>query len=173
MRRFVVIGFLLALAAGCGRFGRPAATGPIELTEAPAADLEIALDTHKGKVVLVDFWAVWCPPCRARFPHFVDTHNKYAEKGLVCMSVSMDKLWARGAYDKAPVLAFLRDQAASLPNYVAMDGELRIGQRFGLRDGIPFKVLFDKTGRPVWDSERKHLSDRELDKLIESELAKP
>lgn len=163
---------LAALAVGCAQpKPLPVATGPVEVTEVRADGLERALDERKGKVVLVDFWATFCPPCRERFPHFVETQNKYADKGLACMSVSMDKLW-RGSYRPANVLTFLQENGASLPNFVATGDEQKIRDRFGLRDSIPFMALFNKAGRKVWDWGQEKLNDDELDKLIESELAK-
>jgi thiol-disulfide isomerase/thioredoxin len=48
-------------------------------------------DDYKGKVVLLDFWATWCPPCRAELPHVVAAYNKYHDKGFEIVSVSLDE----------------------------------------------------------------------------------
>ncbi|QJW92889.1 TlpA family protein disulfide reductase [Frigoriglobus tundricola] len=173
MRRFVFVffGFLLALT-GCA-LPEPASG---ELPEVRADELEKALDDQKGKVVLVDFWATWCPPCRERFPHFVKTHEKYAGKGLTCMSVSLDNDGpGDGRADKQKVINFLKKHGAKFPNYLLANYQkdaVKVGRRFGLEGSIPFVALFDKTGKKVWDREQKELTDEELDKLIESELAK-
>ena len=180
MRRLVLLGLLLAplaaIAFGCAKpTSLPVATGPVALVEVRADGLNAALDERKGQVVLVDFWATWCPPCRARFPHFVETHNKYMDKGLACMSVSLDNDGPGTPTDKEKVLDFLKAKGASFPNFLLVDyakDAVQVGRRFGLEGGIPFVALFDKTGKKVWDRGQKELSDRELDKLIESELAK-
>lgn len=49
-----------------------------------------ALSDTKGKVVLLDFWATWCPPCRKEIPGFIELYNTYRSRGLVVIGVSMD-----------------------------------------------------------------------------------
>ncbi len=184
MHRFLILGILLAavsaLAAGCGKpaattpAAPSAASGPVELTDADFRALDAAMNERKGKVVLVDFWATWCPPCRARFPHFVDTHNKFAAKGLVCISVSLDKE-GRNPTDRPDVVEFLQERGATFTNFLLtgyrQDAE-QVGRRFGFDGSLPFVALFGKDGKKVWDIDQKELTDEELDKLIESELAK-
>lgn len=62
----------------------------------------------KGKVVLVDFWASWCGPCKASFPSFTRLHNKYASKGLVIIAIGVDedvnKFKSFAAKNRAPFL---------------------------------------------------------------------
>ena len=50
-----------------------------------------ALSDYKGKVVLLDFWATWCPPCRKEIPGFIELFNTYKSRGLVVIGVSMDE----------------------------------------------------------------------------------
>jgi len=150
----------------------PVAPIAVDVKEVTADELDTAIKEYKGKVVLVDFWATWCPPCRDRFPKFVAAHKKYAPNGLVCVSVSLNKLWPRGEYDKQPVLEFLKDSGATFPNYVAVKDEDKLTERFGLGNGIPYMTMFDKTGARIWDSEKEYLSESGLNKLIERQLAK-
>ncbi|MCS6865714.1 MAG: redoxin family protein [Gemmataceae bacterium] len=160
----------------------PLPKGEITVTEVKIDGLKKAIADNKGKVVLVDFWATWCGPCKKKFPHFVATHAKYASKGLVCMSVSMDPRGKDDKYDKGEVLKFLREAKATFPNYVLLNylqDDAAVEQFFGLEGGIPFMALFDKTGQRIWTSEQwaeKEWTEQqyhaELDKLIEAALAK-
>lgn len=174
--------FALAVAAGCSAPSDPAsdapppaAAVPVAVSEARYDGLVAALEDRKGKVVLMDFWATWCGPCVKKFPHLIATHKKYADKGLVCMSVSLDPHGRNEVYEKADVLAFLKKHDATFPNFVLMGraaDDAKIVQRFGLNGSIPFLALFNKSGERVWDSEQSDLSDAELDQRVEAELAK-
>ena len=50
----------------------------------------LALSDYKGKVVLLDFWATWCPPCRKEIPGLIELYNKYRSHGFTVIGVSMD-----------------------------------------------------------------------------------
>jgi len=66
------------------------------------------LANYRGKVVLLDFWATWCTPCRGEIPHFVELQNTYAEQGLQVIGISMDD-------DVKPVREFYRQFEMNYP----------------------------------------------------------
>jgi len=153
----------------------PAAAIPIDVTEVDAEAIDAAVKERKGKVVLIDVWATWCPPCVKNFPHLVELHHKYADKGLACMSVSLDERGRTGASYKEDVRNFLTKHNATFPNFILTRNEKSrdyLIHEFGYGGSIPFMVMFDKSGKKVWDREQDDLSDKELDKLIQAELAK-
>jgi thiol-disulfide isomerase/thioredoxin len=142
----------------------------IALTQCRFTKVEEALTAAKGKVVFVDCWARWCPPCLASFPKLVEKHEKYGPKGLVCISVSLDA--GRRAFNPEQVLAFLKEKNAAFQNFYLSDlgaDNAAMEQRFTEISGIPHGVLFNKKGERVWVG---HPMDNGLVKRIEAELAK-
>lgn len=151
---------------------------PVDVTEVSFEALDATLREQRGMVVLVDFWALWCDPCVAGFPHFVELHKKYADKGLTCVSVSMDKQGVIEDYKAERVLAFLKKMDATFPNFILADPDkdaTKLKGRFGKGPGIPFSVLFDREGNRIGDTgpaNPNRLTLEQLDKKIEEELAK-
>ena len=52
---------------------------------------ELSLSDYEGKVLFLNFWAIWCPPCRAEIPDFVEMYNEYKDKGLEILGISLDR----------------------------------------------------------------------------------
>lgn len=90
-----------------------------------------------GKVVILDFWATWCPPCKAEIPGFIELQKKYGEKGLVVVGVSLDE------QGPAVVKPFMQQFGM---NYPVVMGDEKITQDFGGVAAIPTTFIIDKNG---------------------------
>ncbi|MCX7824124.1 MAG: TlpA family protein disulfide reductase [Verrucomicrobiae bacterium] len=121
---------------GCGR--QPAAPRP-EVKQLKKAEVDAYIESLKGKVVIVDFWATWCPPCRQEIPGFIELQKKFGDKGLVVVGLSLDD-------DTATVADFVKEQRVNYPVFV-------VGQdttaAWGGINSIPTTFILDKSGRKV------------------------
>jgi thiol-disulfide isomerase/thioredoxin len=116
----------------------------IALDEIGPAELAQAVGRHRGRVVLVDYWATWCAPCLELLPHTVDLHNRFSADELAVITVSMDKLDRRDA-----VLDVLRRQRANTENYVGnIDSDSEAFEAFEIPDGsLPHLRIYDRAGK--------------------------
>lgn len=101
------------------------------------------LSDLRGKVVLIDFWASWCGPCRAELPNVVRLYNKYKDKGFDIYSVSLDK-------DRNAWLQAIQNTGQVWPNHVSdLQGWTSSGGRTYGVSSIPHAVLIDRKGRII------------------------
>ena len=98
---------------------------------------QLRLSSYRGKIVLLDFWATWCVPCREETPHFVELQRKYGDRGLQVIGVSMDD-------SPDPVRAFYRQFRM---NYPVVMGTADVGAAYGGVLGLPIAFLVDREGR--------------------------
>ena len=82
---------MMLLYPGCGQNGEAGQTAP-DFTLEDISGNKVMLQHYRGKVILLDFWATWCPPCKRSIPELVDLQRKYGEEGLVILGVSVDDL---------------------------------------------------------------------------------
>ena len=129
---------------------------------APAWELKdikgntVKLSDFKGKVVIVDFWATWCPPCRAEIPNFIALQDKYGKQGLVVVGISVDQ-------GGAPAVAsFAGKNKINYPLVLADD---KVAEQYGVTEGIPTTFVIDRKGNIV----AKHLGLTESD-VFEKEI---
>ena len=122
------------------------APGLLEVKARPAApkwELEdlngekVKLSDFKGKVVLLNFWATWCPPCRKKIPDLIDLHKTYKDKGFAVIGVSIDE---QGA---AIVRPFVNRVGV---NYPILLGSESVVNAYGI-EPIPATFLIDRHGR--------------------------
>lgn len=95
------------------------------------------LSDYRGKVVVLDFWATWCDPCKREIPHFVEMQSKYASQGLQVLGVSMDD-------DEPPVRQF---QQQFKMNYPVALGNPKLADQYGGILGLPITFVIDRNGR--------------------------
>ncbi len=98
---------------------------------------KLSLSDYKGKVVMLDFWATWCGPCRIEIPGFVELQDRYRDQGFTIIGISMD-------YSPEPVPEFYKQFKMNYP--VAL-GDDRLGALYGGIFGMPTTFLIGRDGR--------------------------
>jgi peroxiredoxin len=121
-------------AAGWGSAGTDAPAVTFEMLDGSA----LPLRQLKGQVVLVNFWATWCPPCRAEMPGFQRVYDARHSDGFTVVGVSTDE------GSRQQVASFLRDHAISYPVAVATQQTVAA---FGGVSSLPTSLLIDRQGR--------------------------
>ncbi len=99
---------------------------------------QYSLTALRGKVVLVNFWATWCPPCRKEMPDLDKLYREFGNKGFVVLAISDE--------DRPTVEGYLAKQKYTFP--VLLDPDRKVHTAFDV-DGIPKSFLFDRTGKLV------------------------
>jgi thiol-disulfide isomerase/thioredoxin len=139
-------GAVFALAITSLRpFFRSSATNALSSSKAPVWELKdpngklVKSSDFDGKVVILDFWATWCPPCKAEIPGFIELQKKYGEKGLIVIGVSLDE---QGV---SVVKQFMKEFGM---NYPVVMGDVKLMQDFG-GTAIPTTFVIDRSGKIV------------------------
>jgi len=102
-----------------------------------------AISEWDGKVVIINFWATWCPPCLVEIPVFVDLQSQYAARGLQFIGIALD--------DIEPTQRFVDKLKINYPILVDKYKGLEIAQNFGNRMGaLPFTVVLDRRGNIIY-----------------------
>jgi thiol-disulfide isomerase/thioredoxin len=102
-------------------------------------DKNQSLSQWRGKVMVVNFWASWCEPCRKEIPEFIQLQEKFGEQGLVFVGIAVDQKERAAAFSKAIGI-----------NYPVLVGDMRamtLAEAAGNRQGaLPFTVVIDRNG---------------------------
>ncbi len=128
----------------------------------------VALSDYRGEVVLLDFWATWCPPCRTSIAHNVALQEKYGPKGFTVLGLSLDK-------NPEDVEQFLKRQTVNFP-MMYLDESTR--QAYGGVPTIPYSVLIDRAGRirqkkMGFSRELAESMEKAIDRLLDEGAAAP
>ncbi|MGC9970453.1 MAG: TlpA disulfide reductase family protein [Bryobacteraceae bacterium] len=131
---------LVQFAALAVALAQPARLAPLD-----EAGFQKLTASGKGRVVLVDFWATWCEPCRAEMPQLVALESRYRDRGLKLVAISCDE-----PEQEAGALEFLKKQRAPLPGYIKRprDDDKFINAIDAKWSGqLPALFLYDREGR--------------------------
>lgn len=161
IRRLLFLTLLLGLAVSCVRREAkketsadlsgstpPGAVSPIASTQKDVPNFRlndvngnpVSLADYRGKVVLVDFWATWCGPCRQEIPHLKDLYAENRDRGFVILAIAMDENGVR------VVPPFVKAQQIS---YKVLLGTPEVEELFGGIVGYPTTFLIDRSGQVV------------------------
>jgi thiol-disulfide isomerase/thioredoxin len=138
----LIAGFA-ALALALVADGRPATDGKVAVTVVKYDGLTDHIKKNKGKVLVLDFWADYCIPCKREFPKLVALNQKHGKDPFLAVSVSLDDLSEDGA--KAKVQKFLDGQKATFTNLI-LDEKPEVWQAKLKIDGPPLVIVFNKGG---------------------------
>jgi len=114
------------------------------VTKIPAWELHnldgetVSNEDFAGEVMLVDFWATWCPPCRAMIPNLIELQEDYADKGFTVVGISLDQEGSE------KVAAFKEEYGV---NYPMLMGDSAVTEAFGGIQFLPTSFLIDGQGR--------------------------
>jgi cytochrome c biogenesis protein CcmG/thiol:disulfide interchange protein DsbE len=114
------------------------ATANLQFTVDDTSGKRVALDAYKGDVILLDFWATWCAPCRKQMPAFINLYKRYKSRGVIVVGVSVDE-------SPAAVKKFVEELHV---NYPILLGGARddLQQAFG-PPGFPTLYIIDRNGQ--------------------------
>lgn len=121
-----------------------------------------SLHEWRGKIIVLNFWATWCPPCREEIPLFISLQKKHSADDLQVIGVAIDTLTA--------VMVYRQSVRINYPILIGDDNTLDLVARYGNRMGsLPYTVIIDRNGSIV---ARKlgEITQLELDSLIEPHL---
>ncbi|MBI3637060.1 MAG: TlpA family protein disulfide reductase [Candidatus Rokubacteria bacterium] len=119
-----------------------------------ASGKKFRLAEHRGKVVFINFWATWCPPCREEMPAMERLYREHRDAGFVMVAVSLDA-------DAKVVPPFLSQHPFTFP--VALDPKMEVANAYGVR-GLPSSFIVDARGNLTalalgprkWDNDASH-----------------
>jgi cytochrome c biogenesis protein CcmG/thiol:disulfide interchange protein DsbE len=135
--------------------GKPAANTPSAPSEAPTValkdlnDRDVTLAQYKGQVVLVNFWATWCEPCKVEIPWMIELQEKYGPRGFTVLGISMDDEGRKSVGPFVEKERFDVNGQKEAMNYPILLGNDSIAEKFGGIMGLPTSMLYMRDGKKI------------------------
>ena len=140
---FLLMAALAAFGAGAWLWSEGNESAP-SLVLADIRGVEHSLEQYRGKVVVVNFWATWCPPCVEELPSLENAWQRYRQQGLVVLAVSGE--------ESDIVTSFLGRLPSDITFPALIDHDMKVGNRWQIR-GLPTTVVVDRSGDVHWRAE--------------------
>lgn len=117
------------------------------------------LGQWRGKLIVLNFWATWCPPCREEIPHFIQAQQKFGARGVQVVGLALDR--------PAAVAAFSRETGINYPLLVSMDEGFAFTRSVGnVAEALPFTIVIDRSGHIV-ATRLGGMTLRQLERILE------
>lgn len=111
-----------------------------------------------GKVLMINFWATWCPPCRREMPAFIELQEKYQDKGFTILGIALD--------EKQAVIDFTDPMGMNYPILMAEQEGIKLSKAYGNKLGVlPFTVIIDRKGNII-HRQRTELTYEQVEGMI-------
>jgi thiol-disulfide isomerase/thioredoxin len=141
---------MAVIVVGCAIMSGSNGSNPVVISPIPVStdSVQQSLEAYRGKVVILDFWATWCGPCRVEIPDFIALQNKYRDRGFEVVGVSIDPISPRGNPGGAPAVApFMKNNGI---NYtILMVNSVSALRGYDVSQGIPTTYVLDRSGNIV------------------------
>ena len=138
MKILTILAIIVCLFISCGSSTKPSqvATSQNFTLESNQGN-KITLSDLKGKVVILDFWATWCPPCKAAIPKLIELYNKYEGQGLIVLGIALD--------EKENVIKLAKEMGI---NYPVLFDDKETSKNYEIQS-IPTLFVIDQKGKQV------------------------
>lgn len=155
----IFIFLMIFLLSGCGKLSDKTTQKSPDFTLESLDGERITLSSFAGQIVVLNFWATWCPPCREEMPDFQATYEKYKDRGVVFLGIDI-------AENRAEVESFIRDYGITYT--ILLDFSSEVANLYGI-NAIPTTYILDIDGTVLF-SQVGALSADQLSAQIERAL---